>query len=178
VKLLIQDHRAVSELADQFEEADEGQKKSLSERICKMLTVHAQIEEELFYPAAHEALGSDSHLIAEAQVEHASLKELISQIEGMDEVDEMFEAKMQVLTEYVKHHVQEEENEIFPRVQKTDLDLDAMGEQIAARKQELMGEEGETAESEEDEEPMTRGGGRSRSGGRGHRPSLIHSGRR
>jgi hemerythrin superfamily protein len=177
VKLLIQDHRAVSQLADQFEEADEGQKKPLSERICKMLQVHSQIEEELFYPPAHEALGSESHLISEAQVEHASLKDLISQIEDMDEVDEMFEAKMKVLTEYVKHHVQEEESEIFPRVQETDLDLDAIGEQLAARKQELMGEEGETAESEEEEEPLIRGGGRSRTGGRG-RPSLIHSGRR
>jgi hemerythrin superfamily protein len=180
VKLLKQDHRAVSDLIAQFEEASQVDKKSIAERICRMLTVHAQIEEELFYPAAHEVLGAeDAHLVTQAAVEHATVKDLIGQIEGMGEVDELYEARVEVLGEYVKHHVAEEENELFPKVEQTSLDLNALGEQLAARKQELMGEEGgemSGQEEETEEEPMGRTG-RSRSG-RGHRPSMIHSGRR
>jgi hemerythrin superfamily protein len=182
VKLLTQDHRAVSDLLEKFEEAGQGAKRSIAERICRTLTVHAQIEAELFYPAAREALSAaDSHLVAEAAVEHASIKDLISQIESMGDVDEMYEAKVKVLGEYVKHHVEEEENELFPKVERTSLDLDALGERLAARRKELMGEEAGEMSAEHDEEaeeePMHKGG-RSRSGSRGHRPTLIHSGRR
>jgi len=181
VKLLKQDHRAVADLLEKFEEADQEEKKSVAERICKMLNVHSQIEEELFYPAAREALGSeDSHLVAEAAVEHASVKDLIRQIEDLGQVDEMYEAKVEVLGEYVKHHVEEEETELFPKVERTSLDLDSLGERLAARKQELLGEEaGEmSAEQEEEgEEEPTGRSGRSRGGSRGHRPSMIHSGR-
>jgi hemerythrin-like domain-containing protein len=179
---LTQDHRAVSGLLEKFEEAGQGVKKSIAEHICKLLTVHAQVEEELFYPAAREALSAaDAHLVAEAAVEHASVKDLVCRIESMGDADEMYEATVKVLGEYVKIHVTEEENELFPKVERAGLDLNAMGERIAERKKELMGgETGEMSaehEEEADEGPMQKGA-RSRSGSRGHRPALIHSGRR
>jgi hemerythrin superfamily protein len=181
VQLLKQDHRQVEDLMEQFEEAQEEQKKAVADQICQLLTVHAQIEEEAFYPAAREALDEkDAHLVAEANVEHATVKELISQLESMDQVDEMFEAKVKVLGHYVEHHVQEEETELFPKVEQTDLDLDAIGQQLAARKAELLGEgrgDMPTQQDQESEEESSGRQGRSRPGSRGGRPSLIHSGR-
>ena len=103
------------------------------------LTVHAQIEEEIFYPAAREALGEEGEdLLDEAKVEHNSLKELIGHIEGSSPEDELFGAHVKVLGEYVKHHVKEEEGELFPKLRKSDMDLVEIGEQMAARKKELM----------------------------------------
>jgi iron-sulfur cluster repair protein YtfE (RIC family) len=181
VKLLKQDHREVAEALEEFQSAQHEEKRAIAERICKMLTVHAQIEEELLYPAAREALGSDeSHLVAEANVEHASVKDLIEQIEGHGEVDEEYEAKVQVMGEYVKHHVREEETELFPKLERSSLDLDALGERLEERKKELMGEEaggrGGTAMHEEEQESAM-SAGRSR-GGRGHRSSGLHARRR
>ena len=171
LQLLKNDHREVAGLLQQFERAQEDRKRSLAEQICRMLTVHAQIEEELLYPQAHEALGEDGYLIAEARVEHASLKDLIAQIEGAQEGEE-FEARVQVLSEYVKHHVKEEETEVFPRLTRTDLDLEALGDQLAERKQELTGSEsGGSGEDGEGEEMDTQAPPRQRSG-RGQRPSL------
>jgi hemerythrin superfamily protein len=107
--------------------------------VAEMLTVHAQIEEEIFYPAAREALGDEGEdLLNEAKVEHNSLKELIGQIEGSGPDDELFDAQVEVLGEYVKHHVKEEEGEIFPKLRKSDMDLVEVGQQLAARKKELM----------------------------------------
>jgi hemerythrin superfamily protein len=151
VALLKQDHRMVEALFGEFEDAEEQEQAQLAERICNMLTVHAQIEEEIFYPAAKDALEDeeDIDMVHEANVEHATAKDLIAKIEGMTPDDEAFEATVKVLSEYIKHHVKEEENELFPAVKKTDLDLKAMGEQLAERKFALMEEMG----IEEEEPP-------------------------
>lgn len=184
LKLLKQDHRAVEEALAEFESAGQEEKQAIARRICAMLTVHAQIEEELLYPAARESLSrEDRHLVAEARVEHASLKELIGQIEEREPLDEQYEAKVCVLGEYVKHHVSEEEKELFPRLERSSLDLRALGERLEARKRELMGGEREGAHEEqqmrEDDGAPERGtpGGRARAG-RGHRPTGLHARRR
>ena len=141
ITLLRTDHRNVQDMFDQFEKTRSGdRKKALAEKICNELTVHAQIEEEIFYPAAREAI-REKDLIAEATVEHQSAKDLIAQIEAGGG-DEMWEAKVKVLGEYIKHHVKEEQNELFPQVKKSRLDTKALGEQLQARKMELMGEAG------------------------------------
>ncbi|HEX2828463.1 MAG TPA: hemerythrin domain-containing protein [Burkholderiales bacterium] len=144
--LLRTDHQNVQKLFDQFEKTrSDDRKKALAERICNELTVHAQIEEEIFYPAARGAI-RDKDLIAEATVEHQSAKDLIAQIEGGGS-GEMWEAKVKVLGEYIKHHVKEEQNELFPQVRKTKLDTKALGEQLEARKMELMGGGGSAGSS-------------------------------
>ena len=106
-------------------------------QVCTALSVHAQIEEEIFYPAVKTAL-KDKKLIPEASVEHAGVKSLIAQLEGMEPDGEMYDAKVTVLSEYVKHHVKEEQNEIFPKVKATSLDLVELGGRMAERKDELM----------------------------------------
>ena len=145
--LLDADHRAVRKLFKEYEELTNsrgrtvGQKKmDLARQICHELTVHAQIEEELFYPALREVL-KETDAVAEAEVEHQSAKDLIAQIEGMGEADEMFDAKVKVLGEYVDHHIKEERSEIFPKARSArKLDLVGMRDQLTARKEELMGE--------------------------------------
>jgi hemerythrin superfamily protein len=140
IQLLRADHRKVQDLFDQFEKArGEDRKAELARKICMELKVHAQIEEEIFYPAARAAL-KEPDLIDEATVEHASAKELIAQIEQSQAGDELFDAKVTVLGEYIKHHVKEEHNEIFPKLKKTKLDLKGLGQQLAARKETLMAE--------------------------------------
>jgi hemerythrin superfamily protein len=136
--LLRADHQLVQALFDKFEKTRAEERKSaLAAQICNELTVHAQIEEEIFYPAAREAI-RDEDLIHEATVEHQSAKDLIAQIEASDASDELFDAKVKVLGEYVKHHVKEEQSELFPQVRKTKLDLKELGERLTTRKQELM----------------------------------------
>lgn len=138
IALLKADHKEVAEMFEKFETA-RSTKSKLAQQICVALTVHAQIEEEIFYPATREALGDEGEdLLNEAEVEHNSLKELIGQIEGSDPDDELFDAHVKVLGEYVKHHVKEEEGQLFPKLRKSDMDLAELGEQIAARKKELM----------------------------------------
>ena len=138
ISLLRADHRLVSELFEQFERSRSPErKKDLVNQICKELTVHAQVEEELFYPAVKQAL-RDTELVPEARVEHESLKQLIAKIQSLSQDDEAFMANVSVLSEYVKHHVKEEQNEMFPKVKASKLDLKAMGQAIMARKQELM----------------------------------------
>ena len=140
VTLLKQDHREVSELLEKFESASDAGKRSIAERICKALTLHAQIEEEIFYPAARNVLDAkDLDLVDEADVEHASLKGLIARIERSAPSDDHYEALVAVLGEYVKHHVKEEEHELFPKIRKADLDLQVLGEQLAQRKSALTG---------------------------------------
>lgn len=137
IALLKADHMKVQDLFSQFEKArNDDRKRTLAEQICAELTVHTTIEEEIFYPAAREALDDDD-LLDEADVEHASAKELISQIQGGSPADDKWDAKVTVLGEYIKHHVKEEQNEMFPKVRKTKLDLRTLGEQLRARKQEL-----------------------------------------
>ena len=135
--MLRADHKNVSALFEQFEKSrSPAKKKSLVQQICLELTVHAQIEEEIFYPAVQQAL-RDKELVPEARVEHASLKALIAQVEGVEPEGEMYDARVKVMSEYVKHHVKEEQNEMFPKVKTSRLDLAALGAQMDARKQEL-----------------------------------------
>jgi hemerythrin superfamily protein len=137
IALLRADHQVVQELFDKFEKTrGEDRKAALAEKICNELTVHAQIEEEIFYPAARGAI-RDEDLIHEATVEHQSAKDLIAQIEAGNPSDELFDAKVKVLGEYIKHHVREEQNELFPQVRKTKLDLKELGQRLTARKEEL-----------------------------------------
>ncbi|MDB5804044.1 MAG: hemerythrin [Betaproteobacteria bacterium] len=140
VALLRADHKAVTELFGKFEKmrGDTPQKKALVERICNELTVHTEIEEEIFYPAARAAI-KDDDMLDEAQVEHNGAKQLIADLRGLQPGEDMYDAKVTVLSEYIKHHVKEEQNEMFPKVKKTKLDLKALGAQMLARKQELMG---------------------------------------
>lgn len=137
--LLRADHKHVSDLFGQYERARSANKKSaLAAEIYNELTVHATIEEEIFYPAVKRAL-KDRELVPEATVEHATMKNLIAQLEdGSTPDDDMFDAKMTVLSEYVKHHVKEEQNEMFPKARATKLDMKALGAELAARKEELM----------------------------------------
>ena len=137
--LLRADHQLVSELFEKFEKTRSDERKgALAEQICAELTMHAQIEEEIFYPAVREAFReADMDLLDEAEVEHAGAKDLIAQIEASGPGEELFDAKVTVLGEYVKHHVKEEQNEMFPKVRKTKLDLDELGERMAERKAEL-----------------------------------------
>jgi hemerythrin-like domain-containing protein len=145
--LLDADHRNVKRMFKEYEELTSSRgrtvaqkKMDLARQLCHELSVHAQIEEEIFYPALRAAL-KDTDLLAEAEVEHQSAKELIAQIEGMGEADEMFDAKVTVLGEYVDHHVKEERNEIFPKARSSrKLDLVSMRDELMARKEELMGE--------------------------------------
>jgi hemerythrin superfamily protein len=105
--------------------------------------VHAEIEEEIFYPACRDELREGGEMMMdEAEVEHAGIKRLVEELEEADPDDEMTAAKVKVLCEYVTHHVKEEEGTIFPKIKKSDLDLDALGAELMERKQELMGEEG------------------------------------
>jgi len=139
IALLRADHAKVTDLFEQFEKArDDARKQKLAQTICMELTVHAQIEEEIFYPATREALPKEDDLLDEAEVEHAGAKDLIAQIEAGSPADDKWDAKVTVLGEYIKHHVKEEQNEMFPKVRKTKLDLKALGAQLAARKEELL----------------------------------------
>ena len=138
--LLRADHKHVSELFDQYEKSRSvKRKKEIVAEICTELSVHAQVEEEIFYPAVKAALG-DKELIPEATVEHATLKDLIAQVEGIEPDGEMFDAKIKVMSEYVKHHVKEEQNEIFPKAKATTLDMLDLGNKMAQRKMQLLAE--------------------------------------
>jgi hemerythrin superfamily protein len=136
--LLRADHQKVSKLFAQYEKSRSSNRKaSLVAEICLELTVHATVEEEIFYPAVKRAL-KDKELVPEATVEHASLKALIAQIEGVAPDGEMYDAKVKVLSEYVKHHVKEEQGEMFKKARATSLDMKALGARMAERKAELM----------------------------------------
>ena len=138
IALLRADHKKVSALYEQYENTrSAARKKALVATICQELSIHAQVEEEIFYPAVKAAL-KDKELVPEAQVEHASLKELIAQVKDKEPDGEMFDAKIKVMSEYTKHHVKEEQNEMFPKAKATRLDMDELGARIAARKEELM----------------------------------------
>lgn len=140
VAMLKADHRRVEELFAEFEAAKgQGRKKALAEQICMELTVHAKIEEDVFYPACEGKVEED--LLKEAYVEHDGAKVLIAEIEGGGPDDEFYEAKVKVLSEQIEHHVKEEEKRvegIFAQAKKAGLDMDLLGEQMAAEKQELL----------------------------------------
>lgn len=138
--LLRADHKLVSTLFSDYDKTRSSAKKQqLVAQICTELTVHAQVEEEIFYPAFKAAL-KDKELVPEATVEHATLKELIAQVEGVEPDGEMFDAKIKVLSEYVKHHVKEEQNEMFPKAEASSLDMIELGAALSKRKAELLAE--------------------------------------
>ena len=140
IKLLSADHREVEQLFEQFEKAKGDEKKEqIARQICTELKVHAMIEEEIFYPARRGKIDDDD--IDEALVEHDSAKVLMNEIEAGGAETNFFEAKVKVLQEEIEHHIKEEEKQsdnIFSQARKTDVDLEALGEQMAARKAELM----------------------------------------
>ncbi|HEY2750221.1 hemerythrin domain-containing protein [Phenylobacterium sp.] len=143
INLLKKDHRQVEGWFDEYEQLeDDTEKLELFKKIALALKVHTTIEEEIFYPEERGDVEEDT--LDEAYVEHAGAKRLIAEIEGMRPGDEFYDAKVKVLGEYIKHHVREEEQPggIFAQAKKGDEDLDAMGERLAARKEELMAELG------------------------------------
>ena len=139
LKLLSADHREVEALFEKFEKASrDGTKEKIAKQICTELKIHAQIEEEIFYPALRGKISDDD--LDEAIVEHDGAKVLINDIEAGSPDDAFYDAKVKVLQEEIEHHVKEEEKQrdnIFTQARKTDVDLVALGEQMAARKQEL-----------------------------------------
>ncbi len=151
IALLKADHKEVAALFAEFlaGDLDDDEKDELAEKICRALSVHAQIEEEIFYPAARDAVSSDDEdLLDEAEVEHGSITDLVTAVEEHED-DALFDAQIKVMSEWVKHHVKEEETQMFPKLLKTDMDMKELGAAMAARKQELIEEY--DAESEEDE---------------------------
>ncbi|HEY6774098.1 MAG TPA: hemerythrin domain-containing protein [Oxalicibacterium sp.] len=141
VDLLIQDHEKVKKLFKEYErlakKGDTEGKQEVATHICEELTVHTQIEEEIFYPAAKAAL-DEKELVNEAAIEHASAKILIDQIKKTSPKDEMYDALLKVLSEYVDHHVKEEETEMFPKAKKAKLDMNALGARMMERKEALL----------------------------------------
>ena len=139
------DHKTVKKLFQDYEAASTSKarnaaanKEALARKICRELTAHTTVEDEIFYPAVRAAI-KDDDLMNEAEVEHASAKDLIAQIEASDATDEMFDAKVKVLGEYIDHHVKEERNEMFPRARSANkLDLLDLRDKLAARKAELL----------------------------------------
>ena len=138
--VLKSDHADVKKLFKQFENLKKNEDRDgmqqVAQAACKALSIHARIEEEIFYPALRSAGDADDAL-DEADVEHSHVKELVTQLETSEPGDELFEARFKVLSEYVQHHVEEEESTIFSKARKADLDLVALGDQLLARKEEL-----------------------------------------
>jgi hemerythrin superfamily protein len=140
VELLTQQHREVEEMFERFEKMTDRakvSKKKLADEICNALIMHTTIEEEIFYPATREASEDTEDMVDEAVVEHASAKDLIAQIMEMDPGDDLYDAKVKVLSELVEHHVEEEEKEMFPKTKQLKLDMQALGQEMKARQQEI-----------------------------------------
>lgn len=137
IALLEADHREVEGMFDKYEKlSGKAEKRKLATQICESLKVHTQIEEEIFYPAAREAI-EDDELLDEAVVEHNAAKTLIAEIEKMDPGEDLYDAKVKVLGEQIKHHVKEEEEELFEEVREAEMDIEALGQKMQARKEEL-----------------------------------------
>jgi hypothetical protein len=156
VALLTDDHKTVQKLFKDYEklvqnDADDEEKAALAKQICTELVIHAQIEEEIFYPAVREAI-DDADLLDEAEVEHASAKDLIAQLSTMAPRDELYDAKVTVLGEYVNHHISEEQDEMFPQAKKAELDTASLGAELLERKQELQAEVGVGAAGDDESE--------------------------
>lgn len=152
ISLLTEDHKKVKKLFADFkkskEHANDEEKSELVNEICSELTIHAQVEEEIFYPAVRDAIDDDD-LMDEADEEHDSAKSLIAQLESMEPEDDHYDAKVIVLGEYIDHHVKEEQEKMFPKAKKAKLDLIELGNQILQRKQELQAESDGFEEQEE-----------------------------
>jgi hemerythrin superfamily protein len=143
IQLLKADHAEVKALFKQFQKMRNGARKGgIVQQICTALTVHAEIEEEIFYPAVRQALDQkDETMMDEAAIEHQGVKNLVQEIEAAGEGDPMLPAKMKVLCEYVMHHVKEEEGKMFPKAKKAGVDLKELGTELMERKTELMAEQ-------------------------------------
>ncbi len=141
--LLKEDHQKVQKMFTAFsrlkEKGDPIDKENLVEETCLELLVHADLEEQVFYPAVRKAI-HDPELMNEAKVEHGETRELIAQIQEMEAADELYNAKVTVLGEYVVHHIREEEDAMFPRILQSRLDLDELGDRMLARKEALLAE--------------------------------------
>lgn len=141
VAMLVADHRYMELLFEQYQHARSSQRKQqLVHDICRELSAHLQIEEEVFFPALQQALDSQPNraLIIEAEVEHDSFRHLMTQIADRPAEGEVFDAQVKVLAEYVEHHVNEEQRDIFPKARMAGLDLKALGQRMAQRKAELL----------------------------------------
>jgi hemerythrin superfamily protein len=138
IAILVADHKRVKKMFKTFDKMKEdgtaADKQALAQQICEELTLHTQVEEQIFYPATRSSIDDDD-MLDEAEVEHASAKDLIAQIKAGDPSDPKWSAKVTVLGEYVDHHVEEEENEMFPKARKAKMDLESLGQQIASMKQ-------------------------------------------
>ena len=140
VQLIKQDHKKVASLFQKYQKTKGAEaKRKIAEQAMEQLEIHSKLEEEIFYPAAKKEI-EDSDLINEAVKEHGTVKELIEELRGMSPGDEEFEEKWSELVENVEHHVQEEESELLPEVEDTEIDLSEFGEEMAERKEELMEE--------------------------------------
>ena len=154
IELLQQDHRMVEELFEQFEQVkdeDEDAAAEIIESACAALQIHDKLETEIFYPGVREQAEDEEleEVLNEAEVEHESVRELIKKIEAMEWEDEKLHASFTALSEYVKHHVKEEEQEMFPKLkQLEEVDLEALGAEMSERKAELMAEMGIESEQE------------------------------
>ncbi len=140
IAMLTAEHKEVKAMFEQYDRLGDrakATKKKLADQICNALTLHAAIEEEIFYPALRAASKDAADLLDEALVEHAGAKDLIAQLQEMDPEDDLYDAKVKVLGEQIDHHVGEEEGEMFPKAKKAGLDLAALGSEMAMRKDEL-----------------------------------------
>jgi hemerythrin superfamily protein len=128
IELLMSDHRKVEALFEEFEKSKRDEKRErIVQEICKELTLHADLEESEFYPLVQKTLKDTADMIDEARVEHSSLRWLIKQLQSADSSSDLYEAKVTVLKEYVQHHVREEEKELFPKVKKSEIDIEELG---------------------------------------------------
>jgi glycerol-3-phosphate cytidylyltransferase-like family protein len=133
IAFLMKQHKDAKKLFKQFEKTDKkSEKERIANTVCKMLQVHTKIEEEIFYPACRQA-GLDADQMDEADVEHASAKDLIAQVEGKSASDSHYDAKVKVLGEYVNHHVEEEETEMFKQARRLKLDMNMLGSEMKQR---------------------------------------------
>jgi hypothetical protein len=172
IALLTADHREAEDLFEQFEKSgSDSRKQELARKVCKALKVHTQIEQEIFYPSFLQAT-EEEDIHHEAEIEHQGATRLIEDVEASGPDDDYFDAKVKVLSEMIKHHVNEEEKRggMFSKARQSDMDLKELGEQLAARKAQLMGAEDPAQKS------RTRRGSRKASGDGSILRSLLHRG--
>ena len=165
IDLLKQDHRKVESLFKEFKAAGDNKRmqKSISRQICAELEIHAKIEEKLFYPAGKREADEAVDDINEGIVEHEGIKRLVKQLSKMNASEELFESRMTVLEEYVKHHVKEEESTMFPKIVESDLDLKALGARLMAEKRRLQAAHGmSTRDSDDNARPRSSSRGEAR----------------
>lgn len=153
IELLKNDHEQVLQLFSEFEQMQDEEeepdtRRDVIEQACAQLTIHAQIEEELFYPALRDVI-DEQELLDEAKVEHETAKQLIAELQSMSPDEDLYSAKFTVLGEYVKHHIEEEQKELFPLAKKAQIDLKTLGADLLDRKKELMAEFGMVFDEEE-----------------------------